>query len=199
MLLQCPECRKKNVSERAELCPECGYPINVWVKHYYEGIDSKLENYGLNTAVDYVEENNIFDITDIETYVNQYAKNSESQILCSGYYDIRKELENMKLEINNDYNADVFIEYLEDDVAGAIKYLLKTTSCNKAYAIEVVDILENMINTNKADNHELMYDRDKPQCPKCGSTAITAGPLTYRWSSERTINRCSNCGYSWEP
>lgn len=43
-----------------------------------------------------------------------------------------------------------------------------------------------------------------PKCPKCGSTAITAGQrgytlLTGFLGSNKTVNRCANCGYSWKP
>lgn len=43
-----------------------------------------------------------------------------------------------------------------------------------------------------------------PRCPKCGSTAITAGQrgyslLTGFLGSNKTVCRCANCGYSWKP
>lgn len=43
-----------------------------------------------------------------------------------------------------------------------------------------------------------------PKCPKCGSTAITAGQrgyslLTGFLGSGKTVNRCANCGYKWKP
>lgn len=47
-------------------------------------------------------------------------------------------------------------------------------------------------------------DESKPRCPKCGSTNITAGQRGYSfWTgflgSNKTVNRCSNCGYTWKP
>lgn len=43
-----------------------------------------------------------------------------------------------------------------------------------------------------------------PHCPKCGSTAITAGQRGYSivtgfWGSGQTVNRCANCGHKWKP
>ena len=43
-----------------------------------------------------------------------------------------------------------------------------------------------------------------PCCPKCGSTCITAGTRGYSAvtgfvGSNKTVNRCANCGHSWEP
>ena len=42
------------------------------------------------------------------------------------------------------------------------------------------------------------------RCPNCGSTAITTGQRGYSViygfaGSSRTVNRCGNCGYKWEP
>ena len=47
-------------------------------------------------------------------------------------------------------------------------------------------------------------DKNVPKCPKCGSTAITAGQrgysiLTGFLGSGQTVNRCANCGYKWKP
>ena len=44
----------------------------------------------------------------------------------------------------------------------------------------------------------------KPRCPKCGSTSITAGQKGYSfWTgflgSNKTVNRCYNCGHTWKP
>ncbi len=41
-------------------------------------------------------------------------------------------------------------------------------------------------------------------CPKCGSTQITTGQRGYSlfsgfFGSNKTVNRCANCGYSWKP
>ena len=42
------------------------------------------------------------------------------------------------------------------------------------------------------------------KCPRCGSTSITTGQRGYKITtgflgSSKTVNRCANCGYSWEP
>lgn len=43
-----------------------------------------------------------------------------------------------------------------------------------------------------------------PTCPRCGSTYISTGArgVDGFWGffgASRTVNRCANCGYSWEP
>lgn len=45
---------------------------------------------------------------------------------------------------------------------------------------------------------------NRPKCPKCGSTNITTGQRGYSfWTgflgSNKTVNRCSNCGHTWKP
>lgn len=47
-------------------------------------------------------------------------------------------------------------------------------------------------------------EKNRPRCPKCGSTAITTGQrgfslLTGFIGSGNTVNRCSNCGHKWKP
>lgn len=42
------------------------------------------------------------------------------------------------------------------------------------------------------------------KCPKCGSTAITTGKrgfslMTGFIGSNKTVNRCASCGFSWHP
>lgn len=51
---------------------------------------------------------------------------------------------------------------------------------------------------------EIALNRSKIHCPKCNSTNITTGQRGYSfWTgflgSSKTVNRCGNCGYKWEP
>ena len=53
-------------------------------------------------------------------------------------------------------------------------------------------------------NKTVPQDLNKPKCPKCGSTSITASQRGYSLfsgfiGSGKTVNRCSNCGHKWEP
>lgn len=48
------------------------------------------------------------------------------------------------------------------------------------------------------------YESNEIHCPHCGSTAITTGTRGYSLftgflGSNKTVNRCGKCGYSWEP
>ena len=51
---------------------------------------------------------------------------------------------------------------------------------------------------------EYLREKNQIRCPKCGSTSITAGQRGYSLftgfiGSGKTVNRCANCGYKWEP
>lgn len=50
----------------------------------------------------------------------------------------------------------------------------------------------------------IIETKNIPKCPKCGSIAITAGQrgyslLTGFLGSNKTVNRCANCGHTWKP
>lgn len=47
-------------------------------------------------------------------------------------------------------------------------------------------------------------EKNKLHCPKCNSTNVTTGQRGYTLmtgfvGSNKTMNRCGNCGYAWEP
>lgn len=55
-----------------------------------------------------------------------------------------------------------------------------------------------------SDYLKSIQNQNIPKCPKCGSTAITAGQRGYSLftgflGSGQTVNRCANCGYKWKP
>ena len=92
-----------------------------------------------------------------------------------------------KLENTPITNDDFFVR--KNDV---IEYELKMgqfrTMAKQQEAIRVAEKKEN----------------SKPKCPRCGSTAITTGQRGYNvisgfFGSNKTVNRCGNCGYKWEP
>lgn len=67
------------------------------------------------------------------------------------------------------------------------------------------------VEANKLGHIPATYNRSDgrpaspvPTCPKCRSTSITTGPRGVNgiWGfigASKTVNRCSNCGHTWEP
>lgn len=90
----------------------------------------------------------------------------------------------------------------------------KTSNYNRQFLDAMVslkekDIIEyelkmsqfrNQVNSQK----QSQVAEDKVYCPKCSSSSIITGQkgftlLTGFLGSNKTVNRCGNCGYSWSP
>lgn len=57
---------------------------------------------------------------------------------------------------------------------------------------------------NKSDNSNLSYTHHTLHCPKCGSSNVVISQRGYTLmtgfiGSNKTMNRCGDCGYKWEP
>ena len=68
------------------------------------------------------------------------------------------------------------------------------------YELKMSQFRANNLQTQQIQQPEA----SKPKCPKCGSTNITTGQrgfslLTGFWGSNKTVNRCANCGHMWKP
>lgn len=84
---------------------------------------------------------------------------------------------------------DAMIKLHDDDI---IEYELKMSQ------------LRSQVEAQEAEEERKKAEESKPRCPKCGSTSITAGQkgysiLTGFLGSNKTVNRCSNCGHTWKP
>lgn len=84
---------------------------------------------------------------------------------------------------------DTMIKLHDDDI---IEYELKMSQ------------FRSQVEAQEAEEERKKAEESKPRCPKCGSTNITAGQRGYSfWTgflgSNKTVNRCSNCGHTWKP
>ena len=72
------------------------------------------------------------------------------------------------------------------------------------------DIIEYELKMNQFRDRALEIDLariaedERVKCPRCGSTNITTGQRGFKLTtgfigSNKTVNRCGNCGYSWKP
>lgn len=81
------------------------------------------------------------------------------------------------------------------DVLGAVTSVEKLdTGKNQNNSKQEIEI-KNILKNNKDDT---------VRCPRCGSSAITTGQrgfslVTGFLGSNKTVNRCGKCGYSWRP
>lgn len=79
-------------------------------------------------------------------------------------------------------------------------------------ALKEKDIIEYELKMSQFRNQASQQEQTKvqskpsnqPKCPRCNSTAITAGQRGYSivwgfFGSGNTVNRCSNCGHKWKP
>lgn len=100
--------------------------------------------------------------------------------------------ENLSTEINNfDFNFDDYEKIIQ--ISKDPNFIIKM------FALKADDPIEYQIKLASLNNLAT-----KPKCPKCGSTNITTGQrgyslLTGFLGSNKTVNRCANCGYKWKP
>lgn len=69
---------------------------------------------------------------------------------------------------------------------------------------ELIEIQNQRKAMNLAKQQAEQEFNNQVRCPKCGSTQITTGQRGYSLitgflGSNKTVNRCANCGYKWEP
>jgi len=192
-LINCPECNKQ-VSDKAEQCIHCGYPIHKYIdNHSSENTENTSDNYVEGFYYDVI-------ILDVGAYSSDVLVRYTRLTGVNGVegrkiIDTRKNI--IILESVSKESAELVKKVLE--ACGALVEMRVNPTSNVENVIDIEDFKKR---SQKILNDPLPPYRDPslpPVCPNCGSTAITAGPLTYRWSSGRTINRCANCGHSWEP
>lgn len=131
--------------------------------------------------------------------INFYYDDYDGKCPCCG-----EPLEEMKIGLDELYNITEYGSPNPDYVLAMNdlkndNIISFTTEYNKLVEIQ---------NQRKAENlaHQAEIEREQNQvrCPKCGSTQITTGQRGYSLfsgflGSNKTVNRCANCGYSWKP
>lgn len=126
--------------------------------------------------VDYYKDDNFANTT---CMYHQDTQLIQMHITCEEFQIIR--------QISNDPSFVLSMNDLKDK--DIIEYNLKLSQIKSNLAsIQVVD----------------KQHANQPHCPKCGSTAIATGArgVNYLWGfigASKTVNRCSNCGYTWKP
>lgn len=171
-LINCPECGKQ-ISDKALSCPNCGYPI------------MEIKNTPSNAVTRY----------------NIYLKevfNNDAKIKIIGFLRGTKKLglsEAKKITDNLPQKIYVDIPLQE---ATSVKRNIESFGA-------VVQLVESN-ELESADNQEIPmgYNDSTIVCPHCGSTSVTTGQrgfslLTGFLGSNKTVNRCGKCGWTWQP
>ena len=168
-LIICPECSGK-VSDKAAACPHCGYPINSVVPN--KTAERKYDLKLVSAQSKVITIKIIHEITGLSLEDAKKLVDTGNQIIIS----------------NIDY-----------DQATMLKTRFKKEKTE-------VNIVPHSNTTDSVVKNELKQPKSSKKliCPRCCSTSITTGArgVDGFWGffgASRTVNRCANCGHSWEP
>lgn len=101
-------------------------------------------------------------------------------------------------------------EYNDVNDDNKVKYYGKLRRQAEIDLKSSMNIINDIRNNSLKSEYTCEYNPYTPvapnqlRCPKCGSTSITTGQkgyslLTGFLGSNKTVNRCGNCGYKWTP
>ena len=176
MLINCPECNEK-VSDKALCCIHCGYPLNN-----NKNQDNK-ENWIINV--------------DGEKYDVSIIKNDLKNM---EYLKARMTMYNMFKCSFIDMEKILEYYFINKSMPESINHI---DDLDKKETFKRLNNLREFQNKQK-ESYNIKFQPNIPTCPKCGSTAITAGQRGYALmsgflGSNKTVNRCANCGHTWKP
>lgn len=168
-LMNCPECNHQ-ISDKAVSCPNCGFPLSNCSASIQKG--------------------------DASTYAIVFDKINGQKI------EVIKRVESaVGIDVTNakelvDNFPSILKRNVPADEANRIKREIEKTGAS----IVLVPYDPNM-----SDEDVLKpYRSDSICCPRCSSTNVVIGQrgfsvLTGFLGSNKTVNRCGKCDYSWEP
>lgn len=125
--------------------------------------------------------------------INFYYDDYYGKCPCCG-----EPLETMQIDLVELYN-------ITDKGSPNPDYVLAMNDLKKNNIIEYTEKYNQLINQqHNSGNNEQEQESNQVRCPRCGSTQITTGQRGYSLfsgflGSNKTVNRCANCGYSWKP
>ena len=199
-LIHCPECNKE-VSDRAEICVHCGYPISKWIKK--ENSNSSQSN-EVNEDVKDDNPNNIYlyrekkyNLTDLVDYIKENT-HPDMEINSQTWAEARHIL---RTYISIGKEEDLLISYIH-------KYRMLGTAKDrkKYYEHKKSHVSHTQFNYAPAySNKNNMYNSSQNvvHCPRCGSTSVTTeeqGYGLFGWiGASQKKNLCQKCGHKWWP
>ena len=193
-LIKCPECNKE-VSDKAQSCPHCGYPIicnknNVCVNGQKYDISKVINQY--NT----ISEENQKRL--YKMYSWQYRCYLNPELINSK----KPEFGGDKVFFGGDLTQEVCKMFGWWQNNGKIHLVYK-------FLIECIDHNFQYFEFNTADYMKPSPQPQQPtnsnvvRCPRCGSTSVTTeeqGYGLFGWiGASQKKNLCQKCGHKWWP
>lgn len=169
-LIKCPECGNQ-ISDKSKTCIHCGYPLdNIESTELYNMV---LIN--ADTKANYfIAKSTLVELYGVDkTQAYNLLKNPGS-VLIKGVK--KSNIEYLKHEFNT-----------------------------YGFLVNFTPSEDNYIHPHNDTWNEWEKKRTAPTtCPRCGSTEITTGQRGFSFitgfiGSNKTVNRCAKCGYSWQP
>lgn len=131
-------------------------------------------------------------------------------------------------EINTDNDCQIILVSIQENESLVIQKIYEITDCSLGKIKDSIKSLPYMIKNNLSKNEAEKLQSElqnigaiveiKPSnyiikppkieiiltCPRCGSTSVAIGQRGYSIlsgliGSNKTVNRCGKCGYSWRP
>lgn len=171
-LINCPECNGV-ISDKARSCPHCGYPIHE------DMVNNVIKKFDL--VLNSISSNQELKLRTIKTI---------REIKGLGLSEATKLINNLPSTIlfGIEKNNAIIIQQKLEKMGCKVK--IEETSYQSASEQDAAD--------------EFISNIGKLVCPRCRSTAVTTGTKGYGLirgflGSNKTVNRCGSCGYSWEP
>lgn len=192
-LINCPECNKE-VSNKARICPHCGYPISEMTTNVITEMTIKVNN-------------KIYDISKLKKMYDKYT-DAEQKMICQTcrnlYKDWSKGAITDKKYIGKGENLIQWIEstfnwWPKNNMNYiAYKFLAECRAHNfKYFEFNTADYVKS------TSQQEFIPHRNVVRCPKCGSTSVTTeeqGYGLFGWiGASQKKNLCQKCGYKWWP
>ena len=178
-IIKCIECGH-DVSTLADKCPNCGCPVTMMLKseqHSEDKFDIILERTGKHDL-------------EVIRFIREIASPKR------GLQDAINIIESLPQTIISSVSRTAGQEVVD-----------KLSQLGCSVRLEESNNCSNSANAVDGSNVRLtfLFTKDEPlKCPRCGSTAVTTTSRGYSliWGfagSNKTVNRCGKCGYTWKP
>ena len=187
-LIKCPEC-KREVSDKAEACIHCGYPI------------AKLR--GCNNIIKESASSSSYKIRVID--IPNSDRESMSAVLVRAITGLK--MPDASTLIRKNYSPIIMAGLSMED-AEVIKRIFGNEEINVAIEPDKNSTQRTTLNVNakgKIGVEAINYfipkqdDNDFLFCPRCRSKLVDTVSVTTFFSWGEPMNVCQKCGYEWKP